>query len=75
MNIFLQSFNNFFKKIKRTRSCDIDEKSTTSDETSSGSSTRKFHGANSKKEKHIDSSEEISTDSLNENDTAAKSFL
>ena len=39
----------------------------TSDEISCGSSIQKFDGANAKKEKHIDSSEEI--DLLNENDT------
>ena len=57
----------FFKKIKRRRSCDIDLSTTSSDEISYGSSTQKFNGANFKKEKHIDSSDEISTDLLNEN--------
>ena len=37
------------------------------DEISRGSSTQKFDGANSKKEKQIDSFEDISTDLLNEN--------
>ena len=70
MNNFLRSFNNiFFKKIKRTRSCDIGLSATSSDEISCGSSTQKFDEANSKKEMKIDSSEEISTDLLNENDT------
>ena len=41
--------------------------STTSDEICCGSSTQKFDGANSKKEKYIDSSEEISTDLYIEN--------
>ena len=46
-------------------SCDICLSATT-DEISCSSSTQKFNGANSKKEKHIDSSEEISTDLFNE---------
>ena len=62
MNNFSRSLNNFFfKKIKRTRGCDIVLSATSSDEISCGSS--------SKKEMKIDSSEEISTDLLNENDT------
>ena len=70
MNHFLCSLNNvFFKKIKRTRSCDIGLSATSSDEISCGSSTQNFDGANSKKEMKIDSSEEISTDLLNGNDT------
>ena len=56
-------------KIKRRRSCDISLSTTSSDEISCGSSTQKFDGSNSKKEMKIDSSEEISTDLLNENDT------
>ena len=70
MNIFLRNLNNFFfKKIKKTRGCDISLSVTSSDEISCGSSTRKLDGANSKKEMKIDSSEEISTNLLNENDT------
>ena len=68
MNNFLRSLNNFFKKIKKTRSCDIALSATTSDEISCSSSTQKFNGANSKKEKHKVGSDEISTDLLNEND-------
>ena len=50
-------------------SCDIGLSATTSVEISCGSSTQKFHGANSKMEKHIDSSEEFLTDLLTESDT------
>ena len=58
----------FFKKIKRTRGCDIGLSATSSDEISCGSSIQKFDRANSKKEMKIDSSAKISTDFLNEND-------
>ena len=56
-------------KIKRRRSCDISLSTTSSDEISCGSSAQKFDGANSKKEMKIDSSEEIPTELLTENDT------
>lgn len=56
----------FFQKIKITRTCDIGLSATTPDEISS---IQKFNGGNSKKEKHIASSEKISTNSLHENDT------
>ena len=49
--------------------CDIGLSATSSDEISCGSSTQKFDRAYSKKDMKIDSSEEISTDFLNENDT------
>ena len=62
------SFNTFFKKIKTTRSYGTGLSTTTSDEISCGSSTQKFSRANSKKEKHIDSSDETLIDLLNEND-------
>ena len=48
------------------RSCDVALSATTSHEISY---TQKFDGANSKKENDVDSSEEISNDLLNENDT------
>ena len=51
-----------------TRTSKKKTSATTSDEMSCGSSTQKFSGVNSKKEKHIDSLDEISTDLLNEND-------
>ena len=73
MNNFLRSLNNFLKKIKRTRSCDIGLIATSSDQISCGSSTQKFDRAYSKKEMKINSSEEISTDLLNENDTQQSS--
>ena len=57
MNNFLRSLNNFLKKIKRTRSCDIGLIATSSDQISCGSSTQKFDRAYSKKEMKIDSSE------------------
>ena len=59
INNFLRSLNNFLRKIKRTRSCDIGLCATSSDEISCGSCTQKFNGANSKKEMKIDSSEGI----------------
>ena len=58
----------------RTRSCSISLSATTWDGISYGSSTQKFDGANSEKEKHIDRSGEISTDLLNENDTQQSFF-
>ena len=51
------------------RSCDVALSATTSHEISYSSSTQRFDGANSKKENDVDSSEEISNDLLNENDT------
>ena len=67
----MRSLNNLFlkKKKKRTRSCDIGLSATSSDEILCGSSTQKPDRANSKKEMKVDSTEEISTDLLNENDT------
>ena len=50
------------------RSWDIDLSATTSDEISWSSSTQKLNGAISKKEKHIDGLDEISTNLLNEHD-------
>ena len=51
------------------RSCDVALIATISHEISYSSSTQKFDGANSKKENDVDSSEEISNELLNENDT------
>ena len=56
----------FFQKIKITRTS---LSATTPDEIFCGSSIQKLNGGNSKKEKHIASSEKISTNSLHENDT------
>ena len=70
MNNFLRSLNHFFfRKIKKTRGCDIGLSATSSDEISCGSFTQKFDRAYSTREMKIDSSEEISTDFLHENDT------
>ena len=69
MNNFLRGLKNFFKKIKRTRGCDIALSATSSDDIFCGSSTEKLDRAYSKKEMKIDSSGEISSDLLNENDT------
>ena len=51
-----------------TRTSKKKTSATTSDEMSCCSSNQKFSGVNFKKEKHIDSLDEISTDFLNEND-------
>ena len=48
-------------------SCDIGQSATTSDEISSSASIQNFNGANSKKEKHIKSLDEISTDLWDDN--------
>ena len=63
-NSFLSSPNNFLSRKLKKR-----EAVTSSDEISCGSSIQKFDQAYSKKEMKIDSSEEISTDFVNENDT------
>ena len=70
MNNFLRSLNRFFfRKTKKTRGCDIGLSATSSDEISCGSFTQKFDRAYSTREMKIDSSEEISTDFLHENNT------
>ena len=55
-------------KLKRSRKCDISLGDILSDGISFNSSTQKYNKANSKIEKYANSSEEILTDLLHQND-------